>query len=463
MGSYPLNDMNGSVHDDSSGSPQRILILSFPYNPTKNKYFGKEHIMKKVSSVFALLLAFALCASSCGAVAVITPPPLSSGGAPDAPDITPSDDTNGQSSIPQPSKDPTGEPADKYSADWFAWLLQNGKSKYPHAQSAKVLNGTDYARGYASSPFEIRPYDHETKSASPSSRFGLNLFIAEEDLTNHGIDPEKVAFTVFYKPKDLSQPYQSVLCTPETVEAYEENGYLYLLDLYSAGMNDLSLKESGYQNSYEMIFMVQEYGKICLWADATVLFTKSSQAYLNDAIALEVVSQKEQKNNYKGLLFPSALIELYCDIDYEKSCSFAVNAEKLDYAGASHRPLYVIKSLSELELFKEQLSHLVGPHSYESPGTHYFQDVCDAATEEFFMENDLFLIYPIPDSSSIDYDAIGAFVNGDTLLLTMSAVNNPDCTTEDVASRFIALSLPKSATEGCLEFDAIYRYYTLSD
>lgn len=90
--------------------------------------------------------------------------------------------------------------------------------------------------------------------------------------------------------------------------------------------------------------------------------------------------------------------------------------------------------------------------------TFFIQDVCNAATEEFFIENDLFLIYPPCGSSSIDYDAIGAFVNGDTLLLTLSAVNDPDCVSEDMATRFIALSLPKSATRDCREYDAVYRY-----
>ncbi|MBQ7847783.1 MAG: hypothetical protein IJ344_05795 [Clostridia bacterium] len=185
------------------------------------------------------------------------------------------------------------EPAEKYSTEWLEWLLNQDAGKaYPMVYSGGLYDRVFYSPELEASAWELWPYDVGGDQITENTHFHLNMYMDQSEFdgtVDLGLENYAYTWKIFYREADSTQEYRSVTCTPWSAITYGYN-FFYRLDLYSAGMTDLKLKEDGSANTYHMIFIIfNEEGEQVIWRDEMVKWTASSQKFLSKAIEHGVV------------------------------------------------------------------------------------------------------------------------------------------------------------------------------
>lgn len=185
------------------------------------------------------------------------------------------------------------EPQEKYSTKWLEWLANtdNGTT-YTRVWDGKLWDGANYSLETTHSAWELWPYNGEDDTVEENSHFCLLPCLAQNEIdATENIGTEEYAFSwkVYYREEGSGEEFKCVQAQPWSSVPFA--GYsLYRIDLYSAGMTDLKLKEDGSASTYEMIFIIfDEEGNQLVWRRESVKWTDSSEAFLNKAIEHGVV------------------------------------------------------------------------------------------------------------------------------------------------------------------------------
>lgn len=131
-----------------------------------------------------------------------------------------------------------------------------------------------------------------------------------------------------------------------------------------------------------------------------------------------------------------------------------LNFDKLAISSVHHVPLHRFSSRSELDAFKARFGE-DNSFDYGYDGKSFNENTADY-DEAFFAENDLFLVYVDANSGSLKFDVNSIFNDGNCFSMYVHQTNNPEHVTDDRAGWFITIAVPKSATESCTTFDAIF-------
>lgn len=131
-----------------------------------------------------------------------------------------------------------------------------------------------------------------------------------------------------------------------------------------------------------------------------------------------------------------------------------LNFDKLAISSVHHIPLHRFSSRSELDAFKARFGE-DNSFDYGYDGKSFNENTADY-DEAFFAENDLFLVYVDANSGSLKFDVNSIFNDGNCFSMYVHQTNNSEHVTDDRAGWFITIAVPKSATESCTTFDAIF-------
>ena len=129
----------------------------------------------------------------------------------------------------------------------------------------------------------------------------------------------------------------------------------------------------------------------------------------------------------------------------------ALNLDKLSDDGVKHLPIYGIKSLAELDEFKQGWSLNFDQECSEAPS---FNSVTSAYSDEFFAENTLLVIYVSSTSGSYCYGVWDVYIEGGDLCVHVERTNDNGPASEDMSGWFITIEIPDKMLEGVTSFDA---------
>lgn len=131
-----------------------------------------------------------------------------------------------------------------------------------------------------------------------------------------------------------------------------------------------------------------------------------------------------------------------------------LNFDKMAISSVHHIPLHKFGSRSELDAFKARFGE-DNSFDYGYNGKSFNANTADY-NDAFFDENNLFLVYVSANSGSLQFDVNSIFNDGNSFCIYVNQINNPEVVTDDMAGWFITVAVPKSATESCTTFDAIF-------
>ena len=131
-----------------------------------------------------------------------------------------------------------------------------------------------------------------------------------------------------------------------------------------------------------------------------------------------------------------------------------LNFDKMAISSVHHIPLHKFSSRSELDAFKARFGD-DNSFDYGYNGKSFNENTADY-DDAFFNENNLFLVYVDANSGSLQFDVNSIFNDGNSFCIYVNQTNNPENVTDDMAGWFITVAVPKSATENCTTFDAIF-------
>ena len=131
-----------------------------------------------------------------------------------------------------------------------------------------------------------------------------------------------------------------------------------------------------------------------------------------------------------------------------------LNFDQLAISSVHHIPLHKFGSRSELDTFKARFGE-DNSFDYGYNGKSFNENTADY-NDAFFNENNLFLVYVDANSGSLQFDVNSIFNDGKSFSICVNQTNNPENVTDDMAGWFITVAVPKSATESCTTFDAIF-------
>ena len=131
-----------------------------------------------------------------------------------------------------------------------------------------------------------------------------------------------------------------------------------------------------------------------------------------------------------------------------------LNLGKLAISSVQHLPLLRFSSLDELNVFKTKFPE--GHFDCTINDDTSFNEKTADYDIAFFEKNDLFLVSVMAGSGSYRFDVNSIFNDGNSFCIYVNQTNNPEVVTDDEAGWFITVAVPKSATESCTTFDAIF-------
>ena len=131
-----------------------------------------------------------------------------------------------------------------------------------------------------------------------------------------------------------------------------------------------------------------------------------------------------------------------------------LNFDQLAISSVHHIPLHKFGSRAELDAFKARFGE-DNSFDYGYNGKSFNENTADY-DDAFFGENDLFLVYVDANSGSLQFDVNSIFNDGNCFSIYVNQTNDPEVVTDDMAGWFITVAVPKSATERCTTFDAIF-------
>ncbi len=187
---------------------------------------------------------------------------------------------------PEPEPIPVPKTEEEKKSEWLQWLVSvDMGNSYP-----MIYSGGTYPARYGKespSPWELWPYNTETKEFSDSSHFHFLLLLdAMEFDAASGIRTEEYPYTwkVYYR-KEGDPLFREQQVTPWGAITY---GDYYLYRLQFEHYNDFTLAEDGGENVYELIFMIyDENNKMAaFYHEESVAWTNSSELFYNDAVSL---------------------------------------------------------------------------------------------------------------------------------------------------------------------------------
>ena len=117
-------------------------------------------------------------------------------------------------------------------------------------------------------------------------------------------------------------------------------------------------------------------------------------------------------------------------------------------------PLIVLHSKSDLQRFKDAIKDSFAL-SYGYDEIMSFESACQDYDEEFFEENDLFVVYKYAHSGSLRFDVDSVYNDRKAFQINVCQTNSPELVTDDESGHFITVAAKKSDVDTCIAFYAV--------
>ena len=131
-----------------------------------------------------------------------------------------------------------------------------------------------------------------------------------------------------------------------------------------------------------------------------------------------------------------------------------LNYDNLYLSSQQNLPVIAFHSVSDLERFKNEMDGYFAL-SYGYDEIISFESAVSDYDEEFFEENDLFLVYKYAHSGSLRFDVDSVYNDGESFQINVCQTNFPEVITCDESGHFITVAAKKSDVDSCVSFNAV--------